>query len=105
MAETESRTRDYAATEPDLSTISTSSTTTSTHSRFNNDEKREPPSHGSTGISLRRTISRRETVLSRMRSRPPIGTFSHPLSHKRTSVEELVDFDGPDDPYRPLNWT
>jgi DHA1 family multidrug resistance protein-like MFS transporter len=102
MAETESHTRDYAATEPDLSTISS---TTSTLSRFNNDEKREPPSHTSTGISLRRTISRRETVLSRIRSRPPIGNFSHPLSHRRTTVEELVDFDGPDDPYRPLNWT
>lgn len=104
MAETESRTRDYAATEPDLSPIS-SSTTTSTHSRFNDDEKRDPPSRTSTGISLRRTISRHETVLSRIRSRPPIGNFSHPLTHKRTSVEDLVDFDGPDDPYRPLNWT
>src|SRR5271170_632855 len=107
MAETESH---YAATEPDLSTISsttttTTSTSTSTHSRFNNDEKREPPNHTSTGISLRRTISRRETILSRIRSRPPIGNFSHPLSHKQTTVEELVDFDGPDDPYRPLNWT
>ena len=32
------------------------------------------------------------------------GVFSHPLSHVKTAPEVLVDFDGPDDPYRPLNW-
>ncbi|KAF3760457.1 hypothetical protein M406DRAFT_358184, partial [Cryphonectria parasitica EP155] len=56
------------------------------------------------GLSLSRTISRRETVLSRLRSRP-IPQFSHPLTHQKTSPAELVDFDGPDDPYRPLNWS
>lgn len=30
--------------------------------------------------------------------------FDHPLSHVKTSEDVLVDFDGPDDPYRPLNW-
>ncbi|KAI9707716.1 MAG: hypothetical protein M1836_000678 [Candelina mexicana] len=30
--------------------------------------------------------------------------FSHPLSHTRTDRDVIVDFDGPDDPYRPLNW-
>jgi DHA1 family multidrug resistance protein-like MFS transporter len=105
MAETELYTRDSAAREPNLSITSTSSTSTSTQGRFNNGEKRDPPSHTSTGLSIRRTISRRETVLSRIRSRPPIGNFSHPLTYNRTSVEELVDFDGPDDPYKPLNWT
>lgn len=57
----------------------------------------------STGLSLDRTVSRRETILSRIRSRP-VPTFTHPLSHQRTTPAELVDFDGPDDPYRPMNW-
>ena len=104
MTGPEPQPRDYAATERDLSTT-TSNTTSASHGRLNNDEKGEPPSHTGTGLSLRRTVSRRETVLSRIRSRPPIGAFSHPLTHKQTTVEELVDFDGPDDPYRPINWT
>ncbi|KAK4941599.1 hypothetical protein LTR10_018476 [Elasticomyces elasticus] len=54
---------------------------------------------------LNRTMSRRETVLSRIRTRPPIGDFSHPLEHQKTTIDDLVDFDGPEDPYRPLNWS
>ncbi|KAL6246854.1 hypothetical protein RBB50_006161 [Rhinocladiella similis] len=54
--------------------------------------------------NLTRTITRRETVLSRIRTRGPIGNFSHPLEHQKTTVEDLVDFEGPDDPYRPVNW-
>ncbi|OAP63296.1 hypothetical protein AYL99_02523 [Fonsecaea erecta] len=54
--------------------------------------------------SLNRIVTRRETILSRLRSRAPIGTFTHPLEHRQTTVEDLVDFDGPDDPYRPVNW-
>jgi hypothetical protein len=30
--------------------------------------------------------------------------FTHPLSHVKTSEAELVEFDGEDDPYRPMNW-
>ena len=30
--------------------------------------------------------------------------FDHPLSHVQTNADVIVDFDGPDDPYRPLNW-
>lgn len=43
-------------------------------------------------------VSRIQT-LTRRRTR-----FTHPLSHVKTSEVVLVDFDGPDDPYRPLNW-
>jgi hypothetical protein len=35
------------------------------------------------------------------RARP---NFTHPLTHQKTSEEQIVDFDGPDDPYRPQNW-
>jgi hypothetical protein len=32
------------------------------------------------------------------------GRFTHPLSHVKTTEAEIVDFDGEDDPYRPVNW-
>ncbi|KAF7677816.1 msf membrane transporter [Alternaria burnsii] len=50
------------------------------------------------------TISRRDTILSRIRTRPNVAPFSHPLAHQQTKADVLVDFDGDDDPYRPMNW-
>jgi hypothetical protein len=49
---------------------------------------------------------RAQSVISRIRSREPGQTarFTHPLSHSKTTEDVIVDFDGPDDPYRPLNW-
>lgn len=60
----------------------------------------------STGISkpLSRILSRHETILSRIRTRPAIHPFDHQLAYQPTTADVLVDFDGPDDPYRPLNW-
>ncbi|KAF4984058.1 hypothetical protein FZEAL_671 [Fusarium zealandicum] len=55
------------------------------------------------GVGLTQTISRRESMISRIRTRP-VPLFTHPLSHVKTTEDELVDFDGPDDPYRPMNW-
>ena len=47
----------------------------------------------STGrISRSQSLARRRTV------------FNHPLSHVKTSTNVIVDFEGPDDPYRPINW-
>jgi multidrug resistance protein len=40
--------------------------------------------------------------LTRRKTRDP--GFSHALSHVKTGPEVLVDFEGPDDPYHPLNW-
>jgi len=59
-----------------------------------------------TGLNqpLSRTLSRRDTVLSRIRTRPNVAPFSHPLAHQQTTADVLVDFEGPDDPYRPMNW-
>src|SRR3569833_6883 len=51
----------------------------------------------------RASSSRLDLVVSRLRSRAT-PRFTHPLSHERTTGAELVDFDGPDDPYRPINW-
>ncbi|RYP72098.1 hypothetical protein DL771_004429 [Monosporascus sp. 5C6A] len=55
-------------------------------------------------LQLRQTLSRRDTALSRIRSRPTVPPFTHPLAKQRTTQDVLVDFDGPDDPYRPRNW-
>ncbi|KAL1635899.1 hypothetical protein SLS58_010067 [Diplodia intermedia] len=54
--------------------------------------------------SVSRTQSRAHSVLSRVRSRRPVAPFSHALSHAKTGPDVIVDFDGEDDPYRPLNW-
>lgn len=64
------------------------------------------PEATTTGLSqhLSRTLSRRDTVLSRIRTRPNVPPFNHPLAHQPTTADVIVDFDGPDDPYRPLNW-
>lgn len=50
---------------------------------------------------------RAHSVVSRIRSRDPGQTarFTHPLSHTKTTEDVIVDFEGPDDPYRPLNWS
>lgn len=55
-------------------------------------------------LQLTRTLSRRDTALSRIRSRPTVPPFNHPLARQPTAPDVLVDFDGPDDPYRPINW-
>jgi hypothetical protein len=49
---------------------------------------------------------RAQSAISRIRSREPgqIARFTHPLSHTKTTEDVIVDFDGPDDPYRPMNW-
>jgi DHA1 family multidrug resistance protein-like MFS transporter len=50
------------------------------------------------------SISRTESIVARVRSRP-VPRFTHPLSRQKTSQEHIVDFEGPEDPYHPLNWT
>lgn len=53
---------------------------------------------------ISRVLTRRDTILSRIRTRPTVPPFDHPLAHQPTSANVLVDFDGKDDPYRPINW-
>ena len=58
-----------------------------------------------TNHSLSRTTSSRvNRVEALTRRRKQEEFFTHPLSHVKTSQEYIVDFDGPDDPYKPLNW-
>ncbi|KPM43947.1 putative MFS-type transporter [Neonectria ditissima] len=75
----------------------------STLQRASRSMSRHRAQSAATVTSLARTPSRRDTLVSRIRSRP-IPQFSHPLSHIPTTQDQLVDFEGPDDPYRPLNW-
>lgn len=61
----------------------------------------------SSAASGRSVLERRaSTLISTIRSREPGQTarFTHPLSHTKTTEDVIVDFDGPDDPYMPLNW-
>ncbi|KAF2722891.1 putative MFS multidrug transporter [Polychaeton citri CBS 116435] len=65
------------------------------------------PTHNSltqTPSRIDRITSQAETAISRIRSRQPRANFSHPLTNEKTSVDVIVDFEGPDDPYRPINW-
>lgn len=58
----------------------------------------------SRGAASGRSVSMRtDTLLARVRSRP-VPQFTHPLARQKTTEAQLVDFDGPDDPYHPLNW-
>lgn len=55
--------------------------------------------------TLQRAQTTASTVLSTIRSRAPRGQFTHPLTHEKTSPDNIVGFDGPQDPYRPMNWS
>lgn len=50
------------------------------------------------------TSGRVSRIQSLTRRKTRDGTFSHPLAHIKTTPDHVVDFDSPDDPYRPLNW-
>ncbi|KAJ5691261.1 MFS multidrug transporter [Penicillium malachiteum] len=65
----------------------------------------EKQSTAASGLSV--FEQRAQSVVSRIRSRDPaqVAKFTHPLSNTKTSTEHIVDFDGPDDPYRPMNWS
>lgn len=88
---------DYDGHRPSLYEIRTS------HSRRSSMARSRAAS--STGVrpGLTRTVTRSQTIISRIRSRP-VPNFTHPLARVQTTKDVIVDFDGPDDPYRPLNW-
>lgn len=93
---------------------SSSSSISSSSSAFSYRHMEGPPSiRRANSMGLSRTSSRRlerqettaSAALSKIRSRAPIPPFSHPLANKKTNQDVIVDFEGPDDPYRPMNWT
>ncbi len=83
----------------------------SSHSSVFSESRHTEGIHSSTP-DLSRVNSRRleqvtttaSNALSTIRSRKPRPDFSHALTHQKTTPDVIVDFDGPDDPYRPINW-
>ena len=59
--------------------------------------------HGN-DLESARASGRITRIQSLTRRNTRAAHFSHPLSHVKTSADVLVDFEGPDDPYMPLNW-
>ncbi|KIM99526.1 hypothetical protein OIDMADRAFT_146184 [Oidiodendron maius Zn] len=57
------------------------------------------PANGT--IPIRNRVTRTQSLTRRNTRR---NLFSHPLAHVKTTEAEIVDFDGPEDPYHPLNW-
>ena len=55
--------------------------------------------------NLSRAVTTASTALATIRSRAPRREFTHPLETTKTSPDVIVEFDGPEDPYRPLNWS
>ena len=86
------------SSDSDIDSVESAEPTTNTNNRL---EKQT-----TTSSSLSALESRAQSTISRIRSREPGRTaaFTHPLSHTKTGSDVIVDFDGPDDPYRPLNW-
>jgi hypothetical protein len=57
------------------------------------------PANGSAPI--RKRVIRSQSLTRRDTHR---NVFTHPLAHVKTTDAEIVEFDGLDDPYHPLNW-
>lgn len=94
------KSEDFDGHRPTLQEM-TSTLSRASASRIRN--RASSTSTATTTSSAPRPISRRESVLSSIRSRP-ISRFTHPLAHVATTEEQLVTFDGPHDPYHPINW-
>lgn len=91
---------------------STSGSSIASSSTFSHRHMEGPGSIRGVPTDLSRTSSRRlersttatSAALSKIRSRPARMEFTHPLASEKTKQDVIVDFDGPDDPYRPINW-
>lgn len=57
-----------------------------------------------TNQSLHQALSPGGVVLSRIRTRPEVAPFTHPLAYQETTSDVIVGFEGEADPYRPMNW-
>ncbi len=110
------------------STSTSNSSTSSTHNYSQEEKDLHHDGHRPSNRELHQSISRSRSrhsghaqaasttsaivgrnnplnqTISRIRTRPNVGPFSHPLANQQTQADVLVDFEGEDDPYRPLNW-
>ncbi|KAL4741426.1 major facilitator superfamily domain-containing protein [Aspergillus similis] len=94
------------ASGPQSNRSSTSSDDTDSESLNDHVQEYNALQMQATAVSSTSLEQRAHSVISRIRSREPgqVARFTHPLSHTKTSDDVIVDFDGPDDPYQPLNW-
>ena len=65
-------------------------------------EKANTQQDAAFGVST--TSGRITRIQSLTRRKTRDGQFSHALAHVKTSQDVIVDFEGLDDPYHPLNW-
>ena len=95
---------DMPDTRPSTARPSTGGTTVADvpHTGATDLEKADTAFDGATDVaSPTDRVSRLQSLANR---NTRDATFSHPLSSTQTGAEVIVDFDGPTDPYRPLNW-
>lgn len=108
MAHSSSSDSDINSVENAEPTTTTTTTTNNNNinNNINNNNNNQLEKQTTTSSSFSALESRAQSTISRIRSREPGQTaaFTHPLSHTKTGSDVIVDFDGPDDPYRPLNW-
>lgn len=102
VVEEETRGRDY----PNDADVSDAAEDDEPSATDNDNDVLEKRSTAASASGFAAIEQRAQSVISRVRSRDPRQTarFTHPLSHTKTGSDVIVDFDGPDDPYRPVNW-
>lgn len=64
------------------------------------DLEKQETARSNTGAAAFPRVTRTQSLMRRNTR----GRFTHPLAHVKTTEAEIVNFDGPDDPYRPVNW-
>jgi hypothetical protein len=67
-------------------------------------EKAETQPDTRDAVTTGATDARVTRIQSLTRKRTRDGRFNHSLAHSKTTEESIVDFNGPDDLYHPLNW-
>ncbi|CAG8956279.1 hypothetical protein HYFRA_00003659 [Hymenoscyphus fraxineus] len=92
-----------APSAPSSPSITPNNTTTTAHDlekQITQKEATQRPTSGTRTTSSAR-VTRTQSLTNRGSYR---NQFTHPLSRVKTTEAEIVDFDGEDDPYRPINW-
>lgn len=77
---------------------------------YNNSSAQSIPLAESPPLSLHRSNSNRSSIISNDSARSSFEVpivqqrLSYPVPKQSTGSEVIIDFDGKDDPYRPINW-
>jgi hypothetical protein len=79
----------------------TASSKASTHRR---DSEKSDPTSDDISRAVTRDDGDRDLEKADTRGTSRSRAFSHPMTRVKTGGDVVVDFDGPEDPYHPLNW-